>query len=167
MRRIAILGLGRRGQFWLRTALQSGWQVSGFDPDPAAMPASRRSEWRREHTISATVKHADWVICCLPERLELMQKVIQRAQAEAPEASVIAVDTCFDIESVQSCATRRDQLIQVTYDSSAGYSLSVTAYNAPSIKQEATRTLAEFAATLSLDGDNAKAPQVSTGAQSA
>ena len=167
MRRAAILGLGGRGQFWLRTALNSGWHVSGFDPDPTALPASRRSEWRREHTISATVKDADWMICCLPERLELMQKVIQRAQAEAPETCVIAVDTGFEVENVQSCATRRDQLVQVAFDQDAGFSLSVTAYNPPHIKEEVTRTLAEFAATLSLDTDNTEVPKADTGAQSA
>lgn len=167
MRRAAILGLGRRGQFWLRTALNSGWHVSGFDPDPAALPASRRSEWRREHTISATVKDADWMICCLPERLELMQKVIQRAQAEAPDACIIAVDTHFDVENVQSCAMRRDQLVRVTFDNTAGFSLSVSAYNAPALKQEVTRTLAEFAATLSLDTEGAAASDTNQDAQSA
>jgi len=166
MRRVAILGLGERGQFWLKTALRSGWQASGFDPDPSAMPAKRRSEWQREDTISATVKDADWVFLCLPERLELMQKVIQRAQAEAPDACVVAVDTHFDVDSVQSCAMRRDRLVQVTFDHDAGFSLSVTTYNPSELKEEATRTLAEFAATLCLDTNGADA-QLGSDVQSA
>lgn len=151
MRKAAVLGLGHRGQFWLETALKSGWQVSGFDPDPTAFGGQRRGEWRRERTISGTVKDADWVVCCLPERLELMQKVIQRAQAEAPESSVIAVDTTLPVEDVQTCATRRGQLVQVTFDHTAGFALSVTSRNVPALKEKATTTLAEFAATLSLD----------------
>lgn len=151
MRKVAILGLGQRGAFWLNTALQSGWQVSGFDPDPTALGTTRRDEWRREKTISGTVKDAQWIVCCLPERLELMQKVIQRAQAEAPEASVIAVDTSFPVDDVQSCATRRGQLVQISYDQKGGFALEVTSQNTTQIKEAATATLAEFAATLSLE----------------
>lgn len=151
MRKAAILGLGHRGQFWLETALASGWQVSGFDPDPTALRGGHKRDWRREHTISSTVRDASWIVCCLPERLELMQKVIQRAQAEAPEASVIAVDTQFAVDDVQACATRGGQLVQVTFDVSEGFALSVTRQNMPGIKESATTTLAEFAATLSLD----------------
>lgn len=157
MRKIAILGLGTRGAFWLKTALQSGWNAFGFDPDLGVMPVTRRGEWRRETTISKTVKDADWIVCCLPERLELMQKVIQRAQAEAPDAAVIAVDTRFAVEDVQTCATRPDQLVQVACDAANGFSLSVTSRNPSHIKTAATETLAEFAATLSLD----KAPRPS------
>ncbi|NNE88158.1 MAG: hypothetical protein HKN27_08785 [Silicimonas sp.] len=167
MRRAAILGLGGRGQFWLKTALRSGWQVSGFDPDPAAMPANRHSEWQRENTISGTVKDADWIMCCLPERLELMQKVIQRAQAEAPEACIIAVDTRFDVEDVQSCAMRRGQLVQVTHDAENGFALSVTALNEPAIKEEATATLAEFAAIIGIEPTHRPAEQADASEQSA
>lgn len=155
MRKAAILGLGERGQFWLQTALRSGWQVSGFDPDPGALTSRPRSEWRREQTISSTVKDADWVVCCLPERLELMQKVIQRAQAEAPESTVIAVDTAFAVDDVQSCATRRGQLVQVRYENEGGFALSLTSQNVAGIKKAAETTLAEFAATLSLESESA------------
>ena len=151
MRKAAILGLGHRGQFWLQTALRSGWQVCGFDPDPTALSATHRGEWRRERTISSTVKDADWIVCCLPERLELMQKVIQRAQAEAPNATVIAVDTAFAVDDVQNCAMRRGQLVQVAYDRADGFALSVTSQNDATIKDAAKSTLAEFAATLSLE----------------
>lgn len=151
MRKAAILGLGDRGQFWLQTALQSGWQVSGFDPDPSAITNNRRSEWQRKTTISSTVQDADWIVCCLPERLELMQKVIQRAQAEAPESSVIAVHTQFAVDDIQACATRTGQLVQVTYDAAEGFALSVTSQNVAAIKDSAKSTLAEFAATLSLE----------------
>ena len=80
-----------------------------------------------------------------------MQKVIQRVQAEAPDASVIAVDTEFAVDDVQSCATRRDQLLQVTYDHESGFALAVTSQNTAQIKDTATSTLAEFAATLSIE----------------
>lgn len=167
MRKAAILGLGNRGQFWLETALRSGWQVSGFDPDPTALRSAKERDWRRESTISGTVKNADWIVCCLPERLELMQKVIQRAQAEAPEASVIAVDTRFAVDDVQACATRRGQLVQVSYDDSDGFALSVTAQNAGNIKEAAKSTLAEFAATLSLNPVMVSPEQTSVKAESA
>lgn len=167
MRKAAILGLGHRGQFWLQTALESGWKVSGFDPDPVAFGGQRRGEWRRERTISGTVKDADWIVCCLPERLELMQKVIQRAQAEAPEDSVIAVDTNLPVEDVQTCATRRGQLVQVSYDRTGGFALSVTSRNVPALKEKATTTLTEFAATLSLDPTNIFTDITDIGAESA
>ena len=116
-----------------------------------ALETSHRHEWQRDKTISATVIDAHLIVCCLPERLELMQKVIQRVQAEAPDASVIAVDTEFAVDDVQSCATRRDQLVQVTYDHESGFALAVTSQNTAQIKDTATSTLAEFAATLSIE----------------
>ena len=167
MRKAAILGLGKRGQFWLETALRSGWKVSGFDPDASALATAHRGEWQREHTISGTVKDAEWIVCCLPERFELMQKVIQRAQAEAPSASVIAVDTRFPVEDVQTCATRHGQLVQVTYHEQDGFALSVTRQNMPETKETAKATLAEFAATLSLEPVVEISEHAQAGAESA
>ena len=85
-RKAAILGLGERGSAWAEMFRDAGWRVSGFDPDPSVdgLPSGSRG-WRKQETISSTVAYADWVVCCLPDRLELMLKVLQRAQAEAPD----------------------------------------------------------------------------------
>lgn len=152
-RNAAILGLGRRGIRWARQALGAGWQVSGFDPDPSAGQAlAGTPEWRRETTISATVRKADLVICCLPERLELMQMVIQRAQAEVPGNAVIAVATgAQEIEAVQGCALRPGQVILVNETPGGGYSLDVTPKNDAVLRERAAELLVELAATLGLD----------------
>ena len=113
----AILGLGERGRAWAGMFRDAGWRVSGFDPDPSAMglPTGSRG-WRREQTISSTVAYADWVICCVPDRLELMQKIIQRAQAEAADAAVIAVTSrLHDVDAVQGCAIRPAQVVLITH----------------------------------------------------
>ena len=115
-RKAAVLGLGGRGRAWAEMFRDAGWRVSGFDPDPSCqgLPGGSRG-WRREETISTTVAHADWVVCCLPDRLELMQKVIQRAQAEAPGNAVIAVTTkAHDVDAVQGCALRPAQVVLIT-----------------------------------------------------
>jgi len=128
--------------------------VAGFDPDPragaAGLPAG---DWRRAETISATVRGADLVVLCLPERLELVQTVLQRAQAEVPEGGVIAVDTgAFNAEAVQGGAIRPGQIVQVT-GSGGGFELGVTGRNDAEIRAVAGAVLAELAAVASLAGE--------------
>jgi hypothetical protein len=106
------------------------------------------------------------VVFCLPERLELMQKVIQRAQAEAPEA-IFCVHTDFEVESVQSCATRRGQILQVAYNDVTGFALSSTKDNPKELKENMVCALTELAATLSVDGGSAQATDTGIDAQSA
>lgn len=144
-RKAAILGLGQRGLAWAEMFREAGWRVSGFDPDAGAtgLPKGSRG-WKREQTISATAAQADWVICCLPDRLELMQKVIQRAQAEAPQNAVIAVNSrSHDIEAVQGCAMRPSQIVLLTGDTGHGIGLNVTSRNPPALKIDAMATLSE------------------------
>lgn len=147
-RNAAIIGLGRRGTRWARQALGAGWQVSGFDPDPAAGKVlAGQSDWRREATISATVRGADLVLCCLPERLELMQMVLQRAQAEVQDRAVIAVASdALDVEAVQGCAMRPGQVVVVNDARDGGVALEVTSRNDAAIRTRATELLVELAA---------------------
>ena len=149
-RRVAILGLGARGSRWAEAFRDSGWLVSGFDPDPAA---GRRlsADLRREQTISATVHGADWIFCCLPERLELMQMVLQRAQAEAPREAMIAVTSrAHDVEGVQTCTIRPAQVVRVAEADDGTLALDVTERNPTGTRAEAQQVLAELAAVLSL-----------------
>lgn len=152
-RRVAILGLGARGTYWAETFHRSGWAVSGFDPDPiAGRRLARMSDWTRETTISATVKKADWVFCCLPERVELMQMVLKRAQAEAPAGAVVAVATRqHDIETVQACAMRPSQVVLVALTDEGSLALNLSEKNSAELRAAAKDGLAELAAVLSAD----------------
>lgn len=151
-RRVAVLGLGARGTRWARACLDVGWEVAGFDPDDRAGRTLGGAGWRREGTISATVRRADWVICCLPERLELVQMVIQRVQAEAPRSAGVAVDIRGqDVEAVQGCALRPGQVVRVCERPDGGVALDVSSRNDEALRDEATGLLAELTAVLSLD----------------
>ena len=135
--------------------------MRGFDPEPLAegVPA-KVADWRREDTISATVRGADWVVCCLPERLELMQKVIQRAQAEAPEGTIVAVASrAHDVEAIQGCALRPALVVHVDETADGGVGLNLSARNDAELKAAALATIAEVVAVLSLDEPEAEPDQ--------
>ena len=147
-RKVAVLGLGSRGGDIARAFHATGWEVSGFDPDPVAegVPDLKR-DWSRETTISGTVRGADWVMICLPERLELMRKVIQRAQSEAPHDATIAVVThTFDVDAVQDCALRSAYVLRVDQGENGGYLVDVSSKTDAATKTDATIVLAQLAA---------------------
>ena len=150
-RKAAILGLGERGSAWAEMFREAGWRVSGFDPDPSAAGLAAGSRgWRREETISSTVAHTDWVVCCLPDRLELMQMVIQRAQAEAPGNAVIAATSRqHDVDAVQGCAIRPAQVVLITGTPGDGFELNVTVRNDPELKVSALAVLSEVSPLVS------------------
>lgn len=144
-RSAAVLGLGERGMRWAKAFHDAGWRVRGFDPDPAAqgLPPESRG-WRRESTISKTVASADWVVCCVPDRLELMQKVIHRAQAEAPETAILAVSTrTHDVEAVQGCAIRPSRVGVISDVSPATAVLEVSARNPQELRVDMLAVLSE------------------------
>lgn len=145
-RKAAVLGLGERGALWADALVKSGWDVAGFDPEAGAAI----DELRREATISATVRGSDWIVVCLPERLELMQKVIQRAQAEAPEHAIISVASRdFDVERVQSCAINPARVVRVV-SASGGFSFDITSSTAGDVRHETTQILSELSAALTV-----------------
>ena len=151
-RRVAILGLGARGARWAEGLHQSGWVVSGFDPDPmAGSELEKLGDWKRQQTISSTVRGVDWVVCCLPDRLELMQMVLQRVQAEAPEKAIVTVASrSFDIEDVQASAIRPGLVFRVTEASEGSLSLDASDRNSDDARALASDGLAELAAVWSL-----------------
>lgn len=152
-RKAAILGLGDRGADWARLLHKAGWQVAGFDPDPGArgLPKAAR-DCRREDTISGTVRGADWIVCCLPDRLELTQMVLKRAQAEAGEGAVIAVHSArHDVHEIQACAMRPADVVQISDRPGGGFTLDVSSKNRDAVKSFARDVLAEVAALTSLD----------------
>ena len=150
-RKAAIIGLGERGSAWAEMFRAAGWRVSGFDPEPGAKGLADGSRgWRREETISRTVAYSDWIVCCVPDRLELMRKVMQRVQAEAPEGAVIAVASeLHDVDAVQGCAVRPAQVIRVGGDNASGHSLFVTTRNAQDLKVQALAVLSEVCPSVS------------------
>ena len=152
-RRVAILGLGRRGTAFARAFHAAGWQVTGFDPDPAAGPgADLGRDWRREATISGTVSRADWLVLCLPERIELLRKVIQRAQAEARDDAIVAVVTRdTDAEAVQGCALRPAYVLRVGLGEAGALLVDTTAATAGTVRTEVKSVLAVLAAPGALD----------------
>lgn len=151
MRRVAILGLGATGLRWAEECLRAGWEVAVFDPDPTAGARKGKAGWRRDETISATVKGADWVLVAVPERLELIRSVIQRAQAEAPEAAVIVSTACeLGIDDLQGCAWRPAQVVQASRDPTGGVVLTLSHRNPQDLRDELKRALAAIAAVASL-----------------
>ncbi|MGR3514233.1 MAG: NAD(P)-binding domain-containing protein [Paracoccaceae bacterium] len=150
-RRAAILGLGRRGEAWAGLCLNAGWEVRAFDPAPnAASAVARLSGLVREGTISGAVRGADWVICSVPDRLELIQMVLQRAQAEAPEAVIAVASPLFDVDALQSCAIRPGQVVRVVDAEAGGVALDVTDRNAEPLRVMAEQLSTELAAVRSL-----------------
>lgn len=167
-RRVAVLGLGARGARWADAFHQSGWVVSCFDPEPSAGAfLSAHADVRREGTISATVQGAECVVCCLPERPELLQMVLQRAQAEAPSQAVKIVATRNnDIDDIQASALRPAQVVRVTEADDGTLSLDVTDRNTTEIRDTAQQVLSELSAVLSLT-PRVVAQDVDLGAESA
>ena len=102
-------------------------------------------------TISAAVRGADWVICSVPDRLELIQMVLKRAQAEAPRQAIVAVASPgHDVDSLQACAMRPGQVVRLVERDTGGVALDVTERNAGEVKQVAEAFSAELAALRSL-----------------
>ncbi len=144
----AILGLGRRGEVWAELCLAAGWDLTVFDPSPSSVAAEVRLRGiRREPTISAAVRRADWVFCCLPDRLELIQKVMQRVQAEAPDGAIIAVATPeIDVEALQNCAMRPARVLRVALGPDGGCLLDVTDRNPEDVRRKAEAVATELMA---------------------
>lgn len=151
-RKAAILGLGRRGEAWAQLCLNAGWLVRAFDPAPnAASAVARLPGLRREDTISAAVTGADWVICSVPDRLELIQTVVKRAQAEAPHHALVAVASPgHDIERLQACTMRPGQVVRLIETSAGGLAFDVTERNSGELKHLAEAFSTELAAIRSL-----------------
>ena len=162
--RAAVLGLGGRGARWVDTCLAAGWEVAGFDPDDRASAGTDGgAAWHREATISAAVKGASWVICCLPERLELMRTVIQRAQASAAADAVIAVaSTEHDIEAVQGCAIRPAYVFRLSEGEAGELALDVSGRNDQDLRLRATEALAALSAAQSVSGPVGTDPEQAT-----
>ena len=148
-RRAAVLGLGARGRVWAEAFQIAGWEVRAFDPDPeASCPILPRNAYRREDTISATVQAS---IHYQTEDALLLQKVIQRAQAEAPKDTLIGVVTReFGIDDVQSCALRPAMVIVTEAKDDGGYACAVTPKTDPAARATAEKVLAELAALGSI-----------------
>ena len=157
-RTVAILGVGDTGGLWARDFLEAGWRVRFFDPDPVASGIEGlRTSCERASTISGCVAHADWVLIALPDRLELMHKVVQRAQAEAPRSAIIAVASkSQDVETVQSCAVRPAHVVTVTRHEDGGFDINVTSRNPDDFRHEAVLALSGLSAVRTIGADYAQ-----------
>ena len=155
-KRGAILGLGRRGEAWAGLCLEAGWDLRAFDPAPSAASAEARLPGlHREETISAAVQKADWVFCCVPDRLELIQMVLQRAQAEAPDGAVLAVaSAALDIEALQSCAIRPGQVLRLGVRDQGSIALDFTERNPADLRAAAEGVVAELESRGSFRGSS-------------
>ncbi len=157
-RTVAILGVGETGGLWARDFLDAGWRVRFFDPDPTASGIEGlRTSCERNSTISGCVKNADWVIVAVPDRLELMQKVIQRAQAEAPRSAIVAVASHrHDVDTVQTCALRPAHLVTVSRHEDGGFDINVTSRNPDDFRHEAVLALSALSAVRTIGADYAQ-----------
>ena len=88
---------------------------------------------------------------CLPERLELMQKVMQRVQAEAPQDAILAVDSAvFSIDDIQNCALRPANVVRAQIADDDGFTIDVSPKTATKIRAASERILSQIAAHNSL-----------------
>lgn len=155
----ALLGLGRRGETLAQLCLDAGWDVRAFDPAISAAAAEARLDGvKRADTISSAVRGADWVFCCLPDRIELIQTVMRRAQSEAPNGAVLAVlSALYDIEALQSCTVRPSHVLRLSLDETGACVLDVTERNSDDVRAHAKRVASHLAAVGSL-GDSHDKP---------
>ena len=156
-RTVAILGVGDTGGLWARDFLEAGWRVRFFDPDPVASGiAGLRTSCERASTISGCVAQADWILIAVPDRLELVQKVIQRAQAEAPRSAITAVvSRSHDVEAIQSCSLRPAQIVTVARQDDGGFDMNVTSRNPDNFRKEAVLALSGLSAVRTIGADYA------------
>ncbi len=157
----AIVGLGARGARWAEALQAAGWMVSGFDPDDRAGRKLGGATWKREATISATVRRADVVLCFLPDRLELVRMVLQRVQAETKPETMVAVHSrLHDVDEVQGCAMRPAQVVRLSDAAEGGVALDVSARNDDALREQAALFVADLAAVLSLAPPAVTAPDL-------
>ena len=151
-RAVAILGMGKTGAAWARALHNAGWSLRVFDPADTAVEAMPKGPGcRRMDTISATVRDARWIVVALPQRLELQQKVIQRAQAEAPEgAIVIATAGALDLDLLQGPAPRPERVVQLRRDEAGDISLKLTRRNVDGLRADILALLSEIEGDLDL-----------------
>jgi len=128
----AIIGGGVIGGGWVARFLLMGIDVNVYDPDPQAerkitevLNNARRSlpdlyEHRLpaegtlvfSDSIEAAVANVDWVSECVPERLELKQKVLNEVQLHCSSSTIISSSTSgFKPSELQQGASRPEQII--------------------------------------------------------
>ena len=154
-RTVSILGVGKTGGSWARDFLEAGWRVRVFDPDPEAEGLfGIRTKTERASTISSCVSKAHWVIVAVPDRLELLQTIIQRAQAEAPRDAIVAVTSfSHDIDAIQNGALRPDRIVHVGRQDDGGFDMNVTQRNSDEFRQDAVLALSELSAVRTIGAD--------------
>lgn len=158
-RAVAILGLGDTGAAWARALHGAGWALRVFDPADIvgdAMP--KGSGCRRMDTISASVRDAKWIVVALPQRLELQQKVIQRAQAEAPKGAIVIVTAGdLQLDDLQGPAPSPERVVQLRRDDTGEIALKLTRRNADGLRADILSLLSEIEGDLHLPAPSAVA----------
>lgn len=145
----AVLGLGARGSAWAQLGLDCGWDMRGFDPNLEA--GSWPKHVSRAGAISSAVKGVDWVFSCLPERLELVQTVLRRAQSEARNNTVFLVaSTTYDIDAIQACAIRPETVFRLSEQGDGVLGFDLTARNSDLSQQMVESRLPEMSAAYAL-----------------
>jgi carnitine 3-dehydrogenase len=130
--KVAVIGGGVIGGGWVARFLMMGCDVTVFDPDPEAerkiaevLANARRSfpglfDHRLPNegvlsfanSLADAVCDAQWVSECVPERLDLKQKVYQQIQQSCPSTAIIASSTSgFKPSELQQGSSRPQQII--------------------------------------------------------
>jgi carnitine 3-dehydrogenase len=112
IKKAAILGGGVIGGGWLARLIESGIEVSVYDPDPQAArklgevlegaerayakltmaPRGEKAAWRLAGTVAEAVEGAELIVEAVPERLDIKRKVYAEVEA-ANTTGVIASST--------------------------------------------------------------------------
>ena len=131
-RRLAVVGTGVIGAGWAARALAHGLDVVAWDPAAgwqARLRAAVENAWpalarlglypgadmdrlRCADTLAAACQDADFIQESAPERLALKRDVIERIDAEAPPATIIASSTSGLLPSeLQSRCRHPDRVV--------------------------------------------------------
>jgi carnitine 3-dehydrogenase len=132
LRRAAVIGGGVIGGGWAARFLQSGVNVTVFDPDPQAerkigevlanadrafakltnAPPIKRGNLRFVDSVAKAVTDADLVQESAPERLDLKTKLLAEIDAHAPTAALIGSSTSGLLPSdLQAAISHPERLI--------------------------------------------------------
>ncbi|MEO0369071.1 MAG: carnitine 3-dehydrogenase [Pseudomonadota bacterium] len=128
----AVIGGGVIGGGWIARFALMGWQVNIYDPDPEAprkvqavldnathslpslyeQPLPKQGAINFCDSLEEAVAEVAWVSECVPERLELKQKVLADIQRACPSDAVISSSTSgFKPSELQSSADDPQQII--------------------------------------------------------
>ncbi len=140
IKKVSVIGLGTLGTQIAIQAAYYGYEVRGYDQDPAVFqkmiqkvkgmmkilgkfPTMPVEEWERATSkvqvmkdLAEALKDADLVIEAVPENLELKRKVWTQLDSLAPKGALIATNSSsIPVSRIESATRRREKCLNVHF----------------------------------------------------